>query len=443
MACGFVQFYLYTIHNIRRKTEKILWLVCQLTPFFLPPILAKRRKYILRQLSYEVVAMKRLFFSAMVLLAGVFFLGACGGNNNERREVTFENVRLAFIHPGDINDRGYTYRQHAGTVAMARQLGIRYQEGPDSQIRNFWTHLTPDAVTTAIEEAVEWGADMIFATSFGHGVPMLEAAERFPNVMFHHATGNLAVGANLPNFHNYFGNMSQGRYMSGIAAGLRTESNVLGFVAAFPNPEVITGLTAFFLGAQSVNPDVRMYVEFMGMWNNPIVEAQIAQALIDRGADVLGQHADSPATQLTAQANGVWSVGYNNCVIAEAPDATLVAPMFVWEVYLTYAVRNFVEGRDNPTDFIRGWNDGMITLSELNPNTVAPGTVEAIAAAEAQIRAGYNVFTGPIYGYRSLGTTPPTWNATAEQLLAPGVQWVEPISAPSWAHRVQGITFLN
>lgn len=387
--------------------------------------------------------MRKILFPTIVLLAAVFFLAACGGNDNdERQALTFENVRLAFIHPGDIADRGYTYRQHAGTVAMARELGIVY-EGPDSQIRNFWTRLTPDEVRTSIEEAIDWGADMIFATSFGHGPPMLEKAREYPNIMFHHATGNLAVDANLPNFHNYFGNMSQARYMSGIAAGLRTETNVLGFVAAHPNSEVITGLTAFFLGAQSVNPDVRMYVQFMGQWNNPTLESQIAQALIDRGADVLGQHADSPATQTVAQANGVWSVGYNNCVIAEAPDATLVAPMFVWEKYLSYAVRNFVEGRDNPTDFIQGWNEGMVVLSDFNTNTIVPGTLEAVAAAEARIRGGWNVFTGPIYGYRSLGTSPPTWSATAELLLAAGDEWVEPLSAPSWAHRVSGITFLD
>ncbi|MCL2364359.1 MAG: BMP family ABC transporter substrate-binding protein [Defluviitaleaceae bacterium] len=382
--------------------------------------------------------MRKVFYSAILLLAGVFFMSACGGNNDdERQEVTFENVRLAFIHPGNIYDRGYTYRQHDGTLAMAAALGI----DPETQIRNFWTRLSPDEVTTSIEEAIAWGADMIFATSFGHGPPMLEAARNNPDIMFHHATGNLAVDANLPNFHNYFGNMSQARYMSGIAAGLRTETNVLGFVAAHPNSEVITGLTAFFLGAQSVNPDVRMYVQFMGVWNNPTLESQIAQALIDQGADVLGQHADSPATQLVAQENGVWSVGYNNCVIAEAPDATLVAPMFVWEIYLNEAVRNFVEGRGNPTDFIRGWNEGMVVLSDFNTNTIAPGTVEAVVTAEAQIRAGRNVFTGPIYGYRNIG--PQAWSDTPEQLLAPGEEWIEPMSAPSWAHRVSGIIFLN
>ncbi|MCL2204024.1 MAG: BMP family ABC transporter substrate-binding protein [Defluviitaleaceae bacterium] len=368
--------------------------------------------------------MHKLFFSTGLLLAVMLFFTACGQNGDTTGpDLTLENVRLAFIHVGDTNDRGYTYRQHAGTVAMMNALGIS-----EGQVLNFWNIAPGAAVTTSIEEAIEWGANMIFATSFGHGPFMHEAAQQFPDVHFFHATGNLAVEANLPNFHNYFGNMSQARFLSGIAAGLRTETNRLGFVAAWPNPEVITGYTAFFLGARSVNPEVQMYVMYLNAWNNPTVEGQLAQALIDLGADVLGQHADSPTTQTVAQANGVWSVGYNNDMSIEAPDAFLLAPMFAWEVYLIYAVRTFVEGGNVRTDVLYGLNEGMVVLSDLNPSTIAPGTAEAIAAAEARLRAGWNIFTGPLYG------------ADGTQLLAPGVEWIEPLSAPSWNFIIEGIT---
>lgn len=341
--------------------------------------------------------------------------------------LTNENIRLAFIHVGDEADMGYTYRQHRGTTDMMMQVGIH----PD-QVLNFWNRVG-EGVDTAILEALEWGADAIFATSFGHGPHMLEAAQNNPDIQFFHATGNLAVEADLPNFHNYFGNMSQARYLSGIAAGLRTESNILGFVAAHPNGEVITGLTAFFLGARSVNPDVQMYVMFMGQWNNPTLEAQIAQALIDRGADVLGQHADSPATQTIAQANGVWSVGYNSNMIPSAPHAVLVSPMFDWSIYLTQAVQNMLDGQPNPTDFLAGMNEGMVLLSALNPNegVVAPGTAEAIAAAETAIRDGRNIFTGPLY------------DNDGNVLLAYGEEWIEPLSAPSWTHIIEGITVIE
>jgi len=373
--------------------------------------------------------MKKVF----VLLAVVLSLGlmtACGdtgtGGTAGDGELCFETVKIAFVHVGDPADMGYTYRQHRGTMDMMITHRIT-----EEQVRNFF-NIPPGApADTAIREAIAWGADMVFATSFGHGQHMLEAAREFPEVKFFHATGDLANDAGLPNFHNYFGNMSQARYLSGIAAGLRTESNILGFVAAHPNAEVITGFTAFFKGAQSVNPDVQMYVMFMNAWNNPTMESQIAQALIDRGADVIGQHADSPAAQTTAQANGVWSVGYNANMIPAAPSAVLVSPMFDWSVYLKHAVYNVVNGIDVQTDFLAGMNEGMVFLSALNPNTVADGTAEAIAAAEGAIRDGRNIFTGPIFDNQG------------NQILAPGEEWIERQSAPSWNFIVEGITVIE
>ena len=340
--------------------------------------------------------------------------------------LTFDTVRLAFIHVGDAADRGYTYRQHHGTLYMMEVLGIS-----EDQVLTFMNIPAGDQVDTSILEAIEWGADMIFATSFGHGPHMLEAAQQFPDVQFFHATGNLAVDSGLPNFHNYFGNMSQARYLSGIAAGLRTETNVLGFVAAHPNAEVITGLTAFFMGAQSVNPDVTMYVMYMNAWNNPTLEGQIAQALIDRGADVIAQHADSPTAQTVAEANGVWAVGYNNDQIPMAPNATLLSPMFNWSVYLIQAVRGVVEGTPVPADFLGDLTDGMVLLSPLNTYLVHPDTEHEIEEAKNLILGGWNVFTGPIYA------------ADGTQILAPGEEWVERLSAPSWMYIIRGITVVE
>ncbi|MCL1787236.1 MAG: BMP family ABC transporter substrate-binding protein [Defluviitaleaceae bacterium] len=363
-----------------------------------------------------------------LLMLSIALLTACSDNDDHvsLADATFDNVRLAFIHVGGLDDQGYTYRQHRGTLDMAAALGI----DPDTQIRNFMNTAAGD-VPAAIAEAMDWGAHMIFGTSFGFGGAMREAAEEHPDVIFLHATGNMAVDAGLPNFHNYFGNMSQARYLSGIAAGLKTESNILGFVGAHPNAEVITGLNAFFLGARSVNPDVTMNVMFTNYWNNPTRERQVADALIATGADVLAQHADSPATQLAAQEAGVWSVGYNNDMIPAAPYAVLVSPMFDWSVYLIYAVRNAVEGRPIRTDVLYGINDGMVFLSPLNPATVAPGTVDAIVAAETQLRAGRNIFTGPLY------------DNDGNQILADGVQWIERLSAPSWTHYVEGINVIG
>jgi len=372
--------------------------------------------------------MKRLFV-LLVISMSFGLLTACdngGPGSAGAGALSFDTIRIAFVHVGDAADMGYTYRQHRGTTDMMTTFGIR-----DEQVLNFFNIPPGSATDTAILEAISWGAHMVFATSFGHGPHMLEAAREHPNVQFFHATGDMALDAGLPNFHNYFGNMSQARYLSGIAAGLRTETNVLGFVAAHPFAEVITGFTAFYKGALSVNPDVTMYVMFMNAWNNPTLESQIAQALIDRGADVIGQHADSPAAQTTAQANGVWSVGYNNNMTPAAPNAVLLSPMFDWSIYLNHAVYNVVNGNDVQTDFLAGMNEGMVLLSALNPNTVVDGTAEAIAAAETAIRDGRNIFTGPIYSNEGV------------QLLAPGEEWIERQSAPSWNHIIQGITVID
>lgn len=372
--------------------------------------------------------MKKIVLALMFALAGALLTGCSDGNDRiPLAEATNETIRLAFIHVGGIDDQGYTYRQHAGTLAMAAALDIC----PDSQIRNFFNTTAGD-VSTAVAEAMDWGAHLIFGTSFGFGPPMLEAARENPDVMFFHATGNLAVDANLPNFFNYFGNMSQARFLSGIAAGMRTESNVLGFVGAHPNGEVITGLTAFFLGARSVNPDVTMYVTFINMWNDPTLERQAAEALIARGADVLGQHVDSPATQLAAQDAGVWGVGYNNDVNSIAPDAVLLSPMFAWEVYLIYAVSNMLEGNPVRTDVLYGLEEGMVLLSPFNPVTYVQGMTEAIAREEARLRSGeLSIFRGPIYSNEG------------EQILAPGAQWLERLSAPSWTYIIEGITVIG
>jgi len=340
--------------------------------------------------------------------------------------LSFETVQLAFIHVGDPADMGYTFRQDQGTRDMMANLGIA-----DDQVMNFFNVVPGAAVDTAILESIEWGADMIFGTSFAFEPHLLEAARVHPEIQFFHATGNQALASGLPNMHNYFGNMSQARYISGIAAGLRTESNVIGFVAAHPFAEVITGYTAFYLGALSVNPDVTMYVMYTNAWNDPTLEQQAAQALIDRGADVIGQHADSTATQTTAQGNEVWSVGYNNDMIAAAPNAVLTSPMFDWSVYLTFAVDSVVNGIDVPADWIAGMDEGMVLMSPTNPETIAPGTDEAMAEAEARILGGWNVFTGPIY------------DNEGNQILADGEEFIEPLAAPSWNYIIQGITIIE
>ncbi|MDD3611813.1 MAG: BMP family ABC transporter substrate-binding protein, partial [Eubacteriales bacterium] len=233
----------------------------------------------------------------------------------------------------------------------------------------------------------------------------------------------------LPNMHNYFGAIYQARYLSGIAAGLKTETNKLGYVAAQPFAECISGLSGFYLGALSVNPDVTMEVKYTYSWHDPVKEGQMAQALIDSGCDVIGQHADSTACATTAEQNGVFHVGYNADMREAAPNASLTSAVWDWSIYLKFAIEKLVAGEEIPVDWSQGLSEGAVDISPLNEEIVAEGTAEAIEEARDRIVNGdWDVFTGPLY------------NNEGEIVVEEGDTFIEPASAPSWEHILEGIT---
>jgi basic membrane protein A len=259
---------------------------------------------------------------------------------------------------------------------MKAALGLR-----DDQVISKYNVPESAECDTAIRELVEAGCSIIFCTSFGFEDYMLAVAAEYPEWSSAMQPATRRPAPACPNVHNYFGDIFEARYLSGIAAGLRTETNQLGYVSAMPFAECISGYTAFYLGAKSVNPDVTMKVIYTNSWNDPTAEAAAAQALIDAGCDVIGQHADSTATQTTAQANGVWGVGYNSDMIDAAPDAVLTSAVWDWSIYLQYAVNCVLNGEPIAVDWSGGIADGVCDVSALNPNTIAPGTEEAINAA--------------------------------------------------------------
>lgn len=223
--------------------------------------------------------MKKLL-AALLCLMMVFSLTACGGTEDspEDTAVTKENIKVGFVHISDPSDKGYTYNHDLGTQKMAETLGLS-----EEQVINKYNISEDASCDTALRELVDAGCNIIFATSFGFENYVLAVAEEYPDVQFCHATGYQAASSGLPNVHNYFVSIYEARYLAGIAAGLKTETNKLGYVAAFPFAEVISGYTAFYLGAKSVNPSVTMDVMYTNSWNDPTTEAQVAQALIDGG----------------------------------------------------------------------------------------------------------------------------------------------------------------
>lgn len=302
--------------------------------------------------------------------------------------VNKEDLKVGVVYIGDVSDKGYTYAHHQGILAMQEALGLT-----DDQIiikRN----VTEDAACeTALRELVEQGCQVIFGCSFGYMDYMAELAEEYPEVIFSHCSG---YKSNETNFNNYFGRIYEARYLAGIAAGLKTETNHLGYVAAMSLPEVNYSMDAYFMGAKSVNPDVTMTVKYTNTWYDPTLERQAADALLDLGCDVIAQHQDTAMPVIAAEEKGVWACGYNADMTEDAPKAHLVAPIWNWGVYYTEAVQQVIDGTWKPENVLMGMNDGLCGLSPISENC-AEGTEEKIAEVQEQILSGeFGVFEGPI-----------------------------------------------
>ncbi len=380
-----------------------------------------------------------------LLLAGVMTVGlaACGGGETEPEDtdaqggtetvgIAPEDLKLGLILVGEAAD-AYNKNHIEGMQAACEALGVDY----DTQVV-VKTNIGEDSTCAdAIGELVDAGCNAIFADSFGHEQYMVEAAPDYPDIQFCHATGYQGATDDLDNTHNYFARIYEARYLAGIAAGLKTETNVLGYVAAKPFAEVISGYTAFYLGAKSVNPDVTMLVNYTNEWSDATKEATNAQALIDQGCDVISQHSDTSAPATTAETNGVFAVGYNDDMVPVAPNAALVSARVNWGAYYEYALGCLINGEEIAQDWCGSYAENACYLSDLNEAIIADGTKEAIEAAVAGIADGsVQVFAGPLYGVDADGN---------ELNIPEGECYAEnsDSSAPSFAYIVDGITVLS
>lgn len=360
--------------------------------------------------------MKKILSLALVLVL-VLSLAACGGasakstvepaagsaaasTGSETTEpatggIAKEDLKIGVLHILDPSDQGYTYNHDMGTKYMCEHLGIDY----DTQVVNKFNidDQDPAATQAALKEMIQAGCQIIFATSFSYGSQVVEIAMENPDVQFCHAAGFDAHDADLPNLHNYFAKIHEARYLAGIAAGMKaTEigNNKLGYVAAYPYAEVISGFSAFYLGAQSVNPDVTMDVIYIMSWGDAIKEAEVAQTLIDGGCGVISQHSDNVAPATIAEKNGAFHVGYNNDMVPAAPKASLLSARINWGIYMTYAVDSMINGTPIAVDWSEGIESGAAYLSDLNTAIAAEGTQEAIDAATKEIEGGLMIFSG-------------------------------------------------
>lgn len=302
------------------------------------------------------------------------------------------NFKVGVIHIGDPADgSGYSYAHDQGIVAMQKNLGL-----DDSQIIRKLNVSDSDssAIRTAIEECISEGCKIIFGTSYGYMDTMEALAKEYPDVIFSHGTG---YKSNDTNFNNYFGRIYQARYLAGIAAGLKTKSNKIGYVAAYGTElaETCSGINAFALGAQSVNPKAEVYVKTLSSWYDPTNETAFADALLDMGCDVIAQHCDTANPQVAAEKAGAFGCGYNSDMTKDAPKAHLTAPIWNWGVYYTAATKAAMEGKWKEFgNYYAGVKEDLVDVSTLSANCVE-GTQEKIDAVKALFKDGsWDVFSG-------------------------------------------------
>lgn len=320
-----------------------------------------------------------------------------------------KDMNVGFVYVSPIGDAGWSYAHDVGRQAIDAMDGVKTSyveavaEGPDSE--------------RVILNMARKGYDVIFATSFGYMDPMLKVAEQFPNTVFMHCSGFKTA----KNMGNYFGRMYEARYLSGIVAGGMTSSNTIGYVAAFPIPEVIRGINAFTLGVQSVNPKATVRVVWTKTWYDPATEKEAAKSLLDVGADVIAQHQDSPGPQEAAEEKGVYSVGYNTDMAKFAPKAHLTAPVWNWGPYYVGVVESVKNGSWKSGAAWPGLADGIVDLAPFGP--MVPKELQDKAnAAKAEIKSGaLKVFTGPVKNQKGEEKLAAGVAATDEELL--GMTW--------------------
>lgn len=346
--------------------------------------------------------MKKVLSILLALVMVVLCFAACGNTQDADQgdktqtatiaAIPKDKLKIGVIHIGDPADgSGYSYTHDLGIQGMQKNLGLS-----DDQIVRQLNILDGNttAIKNAIEDCIAQGCNVIFGTSYGYMDTMEALANEHPDVIFSHGTGYKSNGSNL---NNYFGRIYQARYLAGIAAGLKTETNKIGYVSAYGTElaETCSGINAFTLGVQSVNPDAVVYVKKLKEWINPQNETAYAEALINMGCDVISQHCDTANPQIAAEKAGVFGCGYNSDMTKDAPKAHLTATIWNWDVYYTAAVQAIIDGKwVEFGNYYKGVKEGLCDISPLSANCV-PGTQEKIDAVKALYNDGsWDVFTG-------------------------------------------------
>lgn len=334
-----------------------------------------------------------------VLLVVAVFAGCSSSNESNAESESASsssssaksNIKVGFIF---LHDENSTYDKNFITAAEAacEEEGVQILKKtniPEGQ-----------ECYDAAAELADAGCDIVFADSFGHEDYIIQAAEEFPDVQFLHATGTKAhTRTDLTNYHNAFASIYEGRYLAGIAAGMKINEMIedgkikeseakMGYVGAYTYAEVISGYTSFYLGAKSVCPSVTMEVTFTGSWYDEALEKEAAQKLINNGCILISQHADSMGAPTACEAAGVPNVSYNGSTESAAPNTFIVSSRINWEPYFKYAIESVFKGTDISDDWTGSLATSSVELSDINEKVAAEGTAEAIEQAKIRLEDG-------------------------------------------------------
>jgi basic membrane protein A len=323
---------------------------------------------------------------ALVVFVAFAWAWFSGGGLQPATVEAAEDFKAAFIYVGPIADLGWSQEHDRGRKMLDQEFGGR--------VKSTYIESVPEGPDAArvIRQYAQQGYKVIFATSFGYMDPMLEVARDFPDTYFEHCSGFKTA----PNMSTYFGRMYQPRYLSGIVAGEMTKSNIIGYAAAFPIPEVIRGINAFTLGARSVNPEAQVRVVWTNTWFDPVKEREAAVALLDAGADIIAQHQDTTEPQKAAQERGLLSIGYDSDMRGFVGDSVLVSPIWNWGAYYVDTVKTILNGTWKTHQYWGGLKEGIVELSEFSPKVPQAVKDMVLAKQQAILNGSWDVFYGPI-----------------------------------------------
>ncbi len=395
-----------------------------------------------------------------VLLAALFAIGCFAGcsadkpaDDNGTTAPAETKVKVGFIY---LHDENSTYDKNFLDAAKAacEKKGVEMVNKVNIEEN--------DSCKEAALDLVDQGCNVIFADSFGHEDYMIEAAKANPDVQFCHATGTKAHTENLPNFHNAFASIYEGRYLAGIAAGMKlnemieakeitAEQAKMGYVGAHPYAEVKSGYTSFYLGAKSVCPSVTMEVTFTGSWYNETLEKEAATKLISNGCVLISQHADSMGAPTACENAGVPNVSYNGSTASACPNTFIVSSKINWAPYFEYMIDCVAQGKEIDKDWTGTLATDSVQLTDVNEKAAAKGTKEAIEAAKADLESGkvkvFDTSTFTVKGetlttYMADVDTDPEFKGDTEAVADGAFKESFHRSAPYFDIDIDGITLL-